>query len=64
MVLSIEKITKNKGKEMAKDRTKYIFNGNTYGKGRLVLAVVEQYVSDNPGLSKEKLHVSNFTGKT
>lgn len=40
---------------MAKDRTKYIFNGNTYGKGRLVLAVVEQYVSDNPGLSKEKL---------
>ena len=40
---------------MAKDRTKYIFNGNTYGKGRLVLAVVEQYVSENPGLGKEEL---------
>lgn len=43
---------------MAKDRTKYIFNGNTYGKGRLVLAVVEQYVSENPGLGKEELEES------
>ena len=40
---------------MSKDKSTYIFNGNTYGKGRLVLAVVEQYVSDNPGLAKEEL---------
>ena len=40
---------------MAKDKTIYIFNGNTYGKGRLVLAVIEQYVCDNPGISKEEL---------
>jgi len=40
---------------MAKDKSTYTFNGNTYGKGRLVLAVVEQYVSDNPGLAKEEL---------
>ena len=40
---------------MATDRSTYSFNGKTYGKGRLVLAVVEQYVSDNPGLAKAKL---------
>ena len=40
---------------MSKDKSTYTFNGNTYGKGRLVLAVVEQYVSDNPGLAKEEL---------
>lgn len=37
------------------NKSKYIFNGNTYGKGRLVLAVVEQYVSDNDGLAKKEL---------
>ena len=37
------------------DKSTYIFNGNTYRKGRLVLAVVEQYVSDNHGLAKEEL---------
>ena len=37
------------------DKSSYIFNGNTYGKGRLVLAVVEQYVSDNDGLAKKEL---------
>lgn len=29
------------------DHTKYIFNNNEYGKGRLVLAVVRQYLQDN-----------------
>ena len=29
------------------DFTKYIFNNNEYGKGKLVLAVVRQYISDN-----------------
>ena len=40
---------------MLMDKSTYIFNGNTYRKGRLVLAVVEQYVSDNHGLAKEEL---------
>jgi len=40
---------------MLMDKSSYIFNGNTYGKGRLVLAVVEQYVSDNDGLAKKEL---------
>ena len=40
------------------DKSTYIFNGNTYGKGRLVLAVVEQYVSDNHGLAKKELEES------
>ena len=37
------------------DKTKYIFNGNSFGKGRLVLAVVEKYVSDNPNTSRQQL---------
>ena len=40
------------------DKSTYIFNGNTYGKGRLVLAVVEQYVSNNHGLAKKELEES------
>lgn len=32
---------------MPTDNTKYIFNRNEYGKGRLVLAVVKQYMHDN-----------------
>lgn len=31
-----------------RDSTKYLFNGSRYGKGRLVLALVMKYVSDNP----------------
>jgi hypothetical protein len=45
-------------KGMKMDKSTYIFNGNTYGKGRLVLAVVEQYVSDNHGLAKKELEES------
>jgi hypothetical protein len=33
-----------------KDRTKYLFNGETYGKGRLALALVSKYVEDHPGV--------------
>jgi hypothetical protein len=40
---------------MVMDKSTYIFNGNTYGKARLVLAIVEQYVSDNDGLAKKEL---------
>lgn len=40
---------------MTKDTTKYIFNGKTYGKGRLVLAIVQYYVTSNsPSLSELK----------
>ena len=34
-----------------KDYTKYLFEGEKYGKGRLVLAVLKKYVSENPGIS-------------
>ena len=33
------------------DTTKYIFNYKKYGKGKLVLAVVQQYIKDNPNTS-------------
>ncbi len=33
------------------DHTKYRFNGALLGKGRLVLAVMKQYVADNPGIT-------------
>lgn len=40
--------TKSDPKEVkAKDFSKYLFNGNTYGKSRLVLAVVKKYVEDH-----------------
>jgi 5-methylcytosine-specific restriction protein B len=42
-----------KGIDVAKDTTKYIFNSETYGKGRLALAIVRHYVaSHSPSLSE------------
>ena len=38
-----------------KDWTRYSFNDNSYGKGRLVLAVVQQYIEDNPTVTFEEL---------
>lgn len=38
-----------------RDNTKYIFNNHTYGKGRLVLAVVKKYVDKHVGISFNKL---------
>jgi len=38
-----------------KDYSKYIFEGNEYGKGRLVLAVVKKYVSEHPNISYNEL---------
>ncbi|MDR1828303.1 MAG: hypothetical protein LBR29_08235 [Methylobacteriaceae bacterium] len=37
------------------DRTQYLFDGRLHGKNRLVLAVVQKYVFDHPGISAEKL---------
>lgn len=39
----------------SRDYSKYEFNGNVYRKGRLVLAVVRQYISDNPEVTVEQL---------
>lgn len=38
-----------------RDTTKYLFNSQTYGKGRLVLAVVKDYVARNPQISFDEL---------
>jgi hypothetical protein len=37
-------------KSTTKDRTKYSFDGEIYGKGRLALALVRKYVEDHPGI--------------
>ena len=38
-----------------KDTTKYVFQGNIYGKNRLVLAVVKAYVKENPRVTCSEL---------
>ena len=38
-------------KSNAKDNTKYLFQGNTYGKGKLVLAIIKHHVEINPKIS-------------
>lgn len=40
-----------KANSSSKDNTKYRFGNKSYGKGRLVQAVVKQYCEDNPGTS-------------
>jgi len=35
-------------KSTIKDRSKFLFSGKTYGKGRLALALVKKYVEDHP----------------
>jgi hypothetical protein len=51
-----------------KDLTKYIFNNKEYGKGRLVLAVVQEYVKQNPKITfielkdKFKDNLQGYTG--
>lgn len=44
-----------KNNTSVKDTTKYTFNGSTYGKGRLVLAVLKKYVEDNPAITYSEL---------
>jgi hypothetical protein len=38
-----------------RDRSRIAFNGEKYGKGKLVLAVVEKYVADHPGITYDEL---------
>jgi hypothetical protein len=35
-------------KSFTKDRTKYLFDGESYGKGRLALALVKKYIENHP----------------
>ena len=42
-------------KKTKKDRKLVSFNGVKYGKGRVVLAIVTQYVKDHPGLTYANL---------
>ena len=44
-----------KNNSSIKDTTKYTFNGSSYGKGRLVLAIVKKFVEDNPSLTYSDL---------
>ena len=44
-----------KNTESIKDSSKYQFDGKDYKKGRLVLAVVKKYASDNPDVDKSAL---------
>ncbi len=38
-----------------RDTKKYSFNNKTYGKGRLVLAITKEYISNNPNTSFDEL---------
>lgn len=38
-----------------RDKTKYMFNGKIYSKNKLVLAVVNEYVLQNPSVNYDKL---------
>jgi len=42
------KAKKNRTVTSSRDRSKLSFKGEKYGKGRLVLAIVSQYVKDHP----------------
>jgi serine/threonine protein kinase len=42
-------------KKNFKDKYLYLFNGQEYGKGRLVLAVVTEYLKQNPQLTLQEL---------
>lgn len=50
-----EPIKSFQGLTFGKDTTKYLFAERLFGKGRLVLEVVKQYVQDNPGVTYEEL---------
>lgn len=49
------KIVPDPTKPRMRDRSGYNFNGSTYGKGPLVLAVVRFYVDENPGVDYSTL---------
>lgn len=50
-----KKLTKTVTSKKSKDYTKYIFKGQKYGKRQLVLAVVTDFVRNNPSISLSEL---------
>lgn len=50
-----EKVKVPRDTNQSKDFSKYLFEGNTYGKSRLVLAIVKQYVEDYQPSTFEEL---------
>ena len=52
------KIKSERKEPIAKDFSKYMFGGRTYGKSRLVLAVVKQYVKDHHPTTFEKMELA------
>ena len=42
-------------KPLQRDKKRYMFNGNVYLKNRLVLAIVKDYVSNNPTITSGEL---------
>ena len=52
-------VSKNEGPhKKSRDKTKYSFNGENYGKGRLVLEVVREFVSDHADITHEELQLA------
>lgn len=49
------KIINNTEKRKAHDNSKYLFKGKVYGKNRLVLAVIKEYVNNNPAITFDQL---------
>ena len=47
----VDGVKRSKSSESKRDRTRYLFNGNTYRKGRLVLAVISEYVRQRSGIT-------------
>jgi hypothetical protein len=45
-----------KADQSGRDMTKYSFNGQNYGKGRLVLAVISEFARQRPGTSSSDLN--------
>lgn len=58
---SYEKVKSETKEQKAKDFSKYMFYGETYGKSRLVLAVVHQFVKDHQPTTFDELE-SAFPG--
>jgi len=50
-----EQTTVTKKKSAGRDNSKFTFNGEAYGKGPLVRAVVTQYIKDNPTVTYDEL---------
>lgn len=46
---------KSKKNRNARDYSKYVFQGEQYGKGTLVRAVISKYAEDHPNITADKL---------